>query len=257
MSVGMTALSVTILGAYDWLACGVVTPGLVPARTALFAGAAGHALSNTLGFHAVTGTAVRLRLYRRCGLGLPDALRIISMSALSIALGFLAMFAFGMVWGAKPAMGAALGLALAAFIAWLSIKPRQLAWRHVSLPLPPARVTLALLGLGAIETAAAIGALYVLLPPGSAPSFLWFAVAYISAIVVGIAAQVPGGLGVFEATLASLLAGPVSPALVAALLLYRLVYNILPFVIFSLALAAMELGHATRPPYLPVQLDDG
>jgi uncharacterized membrane protein YbhN (UPF0104 family) len=207
-----------------------------------------------------------LRIYGRCGLDLADALRVISVSGLAVGLGFLSTVGLGLLltplyagqWSAASVSGGiAIWLALALFVAWLAPRPRVLAWRTWRLPLPPARAAAGLILLGAIESAAAIGALYVLLPPGAASSFVWFAVAYVSAVLLGMVAQVPGGLGVFEAGLTMAMAGRGGPDLLAALLLYRLLYNLLPFVVMSMAFGLSELGHAVRARRIKSQFDGG
>ena len=72
------------------------------------------------------------------------------------------------------------------------------------LRLPSGKLALAQMGLGAIEMAAAIGALYVLMPAGAFPSFPAFSTLYIGAVLLGIASHAPGGIGVFEATMLAL-----------------------------------------------------
>lgn len=256
-ALGLTALSFAALAAYDLLAARVVAPGRVGAGTALLAGAVGNALSNTLGFHAVTGTAVRLHIYRSAGLGTADAARIVSLSWLALALGFLTMLggALGVEAvsaGASPARAAeaalgacAIAAGVGAFALWLAGGERRLALGRFSQPLPSARVALAQMAIGALETAAALGALYLLLPADLAPDFSVFAVGCIAAILLGIAAHAPGGIGVFEASISALLGGAGRADLLAALLLYRLVYNALPFLLALAALAVFR-GHGAR-----------
>jgi uncharacterized membrane protein YbhN (UPF0104 family) len=106
--------------------------------------------------------------------------------------------------------------------------------------MPPASLALALMLLGAVESSTAVGALYVLLPGDLAPSFDVFAIGCIAAVILGVASHAPGGLGVFEASMTAILAGRGRPDLLAALLLYRLLYNLLPF-----GLAVVTLGVRT------------
>ena len=77
----------------------------------------------------------------------------------------------------------------------------------------------------------------MLLPPDLAPPFDVFAVGCIVSVLLGVASHAPGGLGVFEAGMTAFLAGRGRPDLLAALLLFRLLYNLLPF-----ALAVLALG---------------
>ncbi len=56
-------------------------------------------------------------------------------------------------------------------------------------------------------------------------------------MILGVVSHAPGGIGVFEASMTAILAGRGRPDLLAALLLFRLLYNLLPF-----ALAVLVLG---------------
>ena len=254
-AIAFTLASFSALGAYDALGCALVVPGKVRLVTALFAGAAGNAVSNTLGFHAFTGTAVRLRIYGRAGIRASDALRVISLSWLGIGLGFAALISvagllagrFGVADVARARPTAAwLAVALIVFLAWLSGSGRTLRLGPASLELPSTRTGLVLVALGAVESGAAIAALYVLLPAGLAPSFLPFALSYVGAVALGVVSQVPGGMGVFEATLMSIWASRIGPGLPVALLVYRLVYNLLPFALSVVSLAVWEAASVRR-----------
>ena len=254
-AIALTLASFAALGAYDALGCATVVPGRIGLATALFAGATGNAISNTLGFHAVTGTAVRLRIYGRAGILVGDALRVISLSWLGIGLGFVALISLAGLVGVRsglhdagPAWSTSLGLgvALLVFLAWLSGAGRTLRLGAVRLELPPARTGLSLVALGVVENGAAIAALYVLLPPASAPPFLPFALSYVGAVALGIASQVPGGIGVFEAALMAIWASRIGPGLPLALVVYRVVYNLLPFALAVVSLALWEASNAAR-----------
>jgi len=145
--------------------------------------------------------------------------------------------------GAPLGVGLALAAALAAWLAWLATGRRALAWRRWRLPMPSARLALLLVAIGAVESATAIGALYVLLPPDLVPPFGLFAAGCIAAVTLGVVAHTPGGLGVFEAGMIALLSGGGRHDLLAALLLYRIVYNLLPFALATLTLGARAALH--------------
>jgi uncharacterized membrane protein YbhN (UPF0104 family) len=104
-------------------------------------------------------------------------------------------------------------------------------------------VTLILMCLGGMEMTAAVLALHVLLPGDVAMPFAAFSVAYIGAVTLGIGSNTPGGIGVFEAAMIEILGGEPRADVLAALLLYRLIYNLLPFAIFTVALVWFELAH--------------
>jgi phosphatidylglycerol lysyltransferase len=72
---------------------------------------------------------------------------------------------------------------------------------------------------------------------------------YAAAMVLGVISHVPGGLGVFEAVMLVALGGRVpSEALAGALVLYRLVYYVLPLLLAMLVLAVHEVGRGPAAP---------
>ncbi len=253
-----TAISFAALASYDAFAARIGVPGRVGLGTALLAGGTSHGVSNMLGFHAVTATAVRYRLYRHAGLDLEDIARIISLSSAALALGFATMMAAALLaspffHGASfdgdmrsPAPGAALAALLGFLIVWLSRKPRVLSVFSFRLTLPPARLALIQMAIGAIETAASIAVLYVLLPTDLAPPFASFSIAMILAVLLGTVSHAPGGLGVFDASIVSILGGTQRADLLAALLLYRLIYFVVPFAVAVTALGLFEVHTRVR-----------
>lgn len=94
--------------------------------------------------------------------------------------------------------------------------------------------------VGGIEMLAAIGALYVLLPSGSAPPFIDFLPIYVGAVLVGLISHVPGGLGVFEVVVLAALPAHARADVLAAMLCYRLTYSLVPFAIAGIAWLGIE-----------------
>lgn len=90
---------------------------------------------------------------------------------------------------------------------------------------------------------ASAAALFVLLPDGLVLGFTTVLGAFLLAHVAGLLSRVPAGLGVFEAVLLIVLAGivPVATALVA-IVAFRGVNQIAPFLAAAAALAAQEIG---------------
>jgi uncharacterized membrane protein YbhN (UPF0104 family) len=244
----LTGISYIALGSYDAIAARSMELRRVSMGRAWFAGAAATAISNTLGFHALTATAVRYRLFTRFGLTASQVAGVTALSSTAFAVGFGSVLAAAMIaspssGGWQRAAGLGLFLALLAGIRLLGTG-RQIAVWDYRLMLPSTRMALAQMALGAVEMASAIGALYVLIPQTLVASFPAFCALYIGAVLLGIVSHAPGGIGVFEA---AMLAG--SPAhsragILAALLLYRLIYNLGPFLLATAALAGEEVRAA-------------
>jgi phosphatidylglycerol lysyltransferase len=209
------------------------------------AGAVGNAVSNTLGFHVITGAVARYRVYRTVGLGLADTARIISLSWAALGFGFLTTFGLALLFRRVSSVQSLLGgigvlSILASLLYWLRRGPKTITILRFSIALPSAQVAALQMVIGALEMGAAIGALYILMP-ASGVSFVMFSLAYLGAVLIGIASHAPGGIGVFEATMVSIVGSQNKAEVLAALLLYRLIYNLLPFGIAVLALGGFEL----------------
>lgn len=244
-SAGAALLSLTMLAMFDVLAARTVVRERIPAQLAAFAGAVTQGISNMLGFHAVTGTALRYRIYATAGLGASDIARIVALAGFGVGLGFTVVITGALCW--QPAItqgwgrwpGMALLLSLIALVAWLA-RPRTLALGRWTLALPSARIAAAQMLVGGVEMLAALGALYVLLPAATAPPFVDFLPIYVGAVLAGIVSHAPGGLGVFETIMLASFPPQARADLLAAILCYRLTYTALPFVLASAALAAFE-----------------
>jgi phosphatidylglycerol lysyltransferase len=254
LAIAATALSFAALAAYDVLAVRSCIKERVGLGTALFAGATGYAVSNALGFPVLTGGSVRYRIYSAVGLGVGDIGRIVAIAWLTLLLGLV--FVVGLAMALDPTgiaalttlpTGAARGIGLAlvagilAFLAWVATGQRCLCLLGWSIPMPDGPTAVAQLIAGSIDFAAAAATLYVLLPAGATPELGAFLVVFAAAIALGIVAHTPGGIGVFEATIAAGLGMTGRPDLVAALILYRVIYSLLPLAVAALALLGVEL----------------
>jgi uncharacterized membrane protein YbhN (UPF0104 family) len=246
----LTALSFAAVSLYDLFAARLVAPKRISARRALFAGVTGNAIANTLGFHAITGSAVRYRIFASVGVTGADVAKIIGVQGASMAAGFVSVTAFSLLLsptnhgGLGRVAGVALLAAIGGALAWLYAKKRTVSIGRWTLPFPNAASATQQLAIGTVEMSAAIGALYVLLPAALAPNFFDLVLLYMGALLLGIVSGAPGGAGVFEATLLVSFPAETRPAVLAALVLYRLIYNILPFCLSSVALLLFERRQA-------------
>ena len=101
-----------------------------------------------------------------------------------------------------------------------------------------------------IDLAAAAAAFWFLLPHAQI-DFFSFAAVFSAATALGVISRVPGGLGVFDVVVFLALRRFVpSNELVAALLIYRGVYFVLPLLLAAASLAGLELRSATGPFWL-------
>ena len=251
-SIAATTVSFTMLAMFDVLAARTVVRDRVSAGLAAFAGAVTQGISNTLGFHAITGTALRYRIYATAGVAAGDIARIVGLVGLGVGLGFAVVITGALCW--QPAIthgwgrlpGSVLVALLAALLIWLARRPRTLrVWRW-TLAFPGAGIAAAQMLIGGVEMVAAITALYVLLPAGLAPPFVDFLPIYVGAVLAGIVSHSPGGLGVFETIMLAAFPAEARADLLVAMVCYRLTYSLLPFAAAGAALAVFEIRQRRR-----------
>ncbi len=248
----LTAGSYLMLTLYDWLGIQYIQKPVPYARAALTSFIA-YAFGHNLSLAAFTGGAVRYRLYSSEGLTAVDVATIVSMCALTTAIG-VSVLAGGALVVAVPGASALhlghvwsrlIGLLLlgwvAAYVGWSSRASAPVVLGSWALRPPGWRIAVAQVVVAATDLSLSSGVLYLLLPGASTTDFVTFAGIYAVAVVGGIVSQVPGGLGVFEAILLLALPQLPAPQLLGALLAYRGVYYLAPLALAALALAAQEL----------------
>jgi len=251
-SVLSALLSWACLTAYDVFAVETVVPGKVSMRLKIFSGATTHAICNALGFHAITGTALRYRILSIRGVSAPDVARVVGLVGFAVTLGFAAVTALGMMlepsiahgWGRW--MGVVVMILFVLLLRWLAGKHDELQIWKFSTPVPSARSAGAQIVIGVLEMLGAIAAMYFLLPTEIAGSFLDFAPIYVGAIIVGIVSNTPGGIGAFEALTLAAFPQEQRAQVLAALLAYRVIYGLGPAVLASLALGAFEIRRRVK-----------
>ena len=213
------------------------------------------AIVHTTGFGLVLGTTLRYRLYARNQLTLGDVTR--AQLFFSSGFGLTIIILLGLVLVIEPdhfvlhvggqpgwwqGLGAALLFMAGAALGW-SVSGKTISLLGRQFTPPSARRSLLLLALTATDLLACAAALYVLLPAALDISYPTLLAAFLAAILVGLVSHVPGWLGVFEAAILLILAP--APELIAAtlgaLLLFRTLYYLLPFVLASASFAAAQL----------------
>ena len=79
------------------------------------------------------------------------------------------------------------------------------------------------------------------MPEDLVTSFPAFCAGVVGAVLLGIGSQSPGGIGVFEAVITALVGGAGRADLRAALLIYRLIHNLIPFTLAVVAVGVHEI----------------
>ncbi|BBN53170.1 membrane protein [Pseudomonas chlororaphis subsp. aurantiaca] len=255
-----TVVGFVILLGYEWSASRYAGVSLPP-RTLALGGFTAFAIGNAIGLSLLSGGSVRYRLYARHGVGAGDVAHMTLFASLSLGCALPPLAALATLSN-LPAASAALRLSegllasiagavlLLCAILVIGIYRRRLTEQPLpdnllvkagrrTLRLPGRRLTLLQLLITALDVAAAATVLYLLLP--EAPPFGAFLLVYLLALAAGVLSHVPGGVGVFEAILLAAFADKLGAApLAAALLLYRLIYVILPMLVACVLLLINE-----------------
>ena len=266
-----TAISFLALTGYDALALRQLKVR-VPYPTTALASFTSYAISFTLGFPLITAGTVRYWIYATKGLSGGKVASLTVIAGLTFWLGMALLIGVGFAVRAagvshldhlSPLLNRAIGVAIIAavvgYFAWAARGDRQAKIQGFRLELPGFWLTSGQLCLGVIDLCAAAGVLYALLAPPRAIDYLAFVTVYVFASLLGIASSAPGGIGVFEATMLKTVPAHSEAALFAALLLFRVIYYLVPFVLALALLGAHEITRRwkTLRAAMAVGEDDG
>ena len=247
-----TGLSYLALTGYDALALRQLKLH-VPYGTTALGSFTSYAISFTLGFPLITGGTVRYWIYSRAGLSAGKVASLTLVAGITFWLGMALVIGVALVLEAGsisevnhllPLVNQALGLAVLAgiglYLAWVLPGHRHVRFQGMILELPGLNLTIGQMLVGVADLAAAAAVLYVLLPKTATLDYLTFLALYVFGCLLGIASHAPGGIGVFEATMLKSIAGPTQEALLASLLLFRIIYYLGPFILALALLGAAE-----------------
>ncbi|OCP01365.1 MULTISPECIES: bifunctional lysylphosphatidylglycerol flippase/synthetase MprF [unclassified Ensifer] len=258
-AVFFTALSFLALTFYDVGALDYVRRKLPYADVALTAASA-YAVGNTAGFGALSGGAIRYRSYSRLGIEPENIARIIAFVTLAFGLGLLTVTCLSLLAVSEyvaPMTGldplllrliAAVVLGGLFTVFYLARDGREVTFGRLTLRLPDSRTVSRQFLVTALDLAASATVLYVLLPAGTIgwPAFL---AVYSLAVGVGVLSHVPAGLGVFETIIIATLGHNADvDTILGALVLYRVIYHVLPLVIAIAVVIGIELRQLSGHP---------
>jgi uncharacterized membrane protein YbhN (UPF0104 family) len=112
--------------------------------------------------------------------------------------------------------------------------------------LPNASLTLVQIGIGVLDLSAGALAMYTLLPAHPSVDFTTVFIIFVTATLLGFLSHTPGSLGVFDAAMLLGLPEYEKEQLLASLLIFRVLYFVLPLGLAVLALGIRELWIALR-----------
>ncbi|MFO1408003.1 MAG: lysylphosphatidylglycerol synthase domain-containing protein [Steroidobacteraceae bacterium] len=212
--------------------------------TALITFPIGHAVGQAM----LSGGALRYRMYTPMGFSAMEVGATALLANLPYGLGFsllldLALFthadAIAPLFRVSPTLIFALGcVGLVKDVGYLALvwfRKAPIKLGGWSVRLPPMRLTLLQFVIGLADVVLVSSVLYVLMPESAHLAYLPFMAVYLASVLAGVLSHVPAGLGVLESMLLLLLPEVPPAELLASVLLYRVIYEILPL-LFSLTL---------------------
>ncbi|MBQ3039198.1 MAG: flippase-like domain-containing protein, partial [Alphaproteobacteria bacterium] len=194
---------------------------------------------------AISGGAIRYRLYTRWRIRGGDIFKMLTLSGLTYFLGVAAIVVVGyfliphdtvaqsagLSMGLGWLFGICLALILTYFLVTIIFQKKSIKIGNLLFQVPtPKTATLQIL-LGITDSVLAGLVLYFCLTPFVSIPFGTFIGLFVIAQATGIFSQVPGGIGVFETIFLAALPDTVDKASVfGALLAYRVIYYVLPLI---------------------------
>src|ERR1700760_1632237 len=241
---------------YDYFALRTIGKDHVPYRIAALSSFTSYTIGHNIGATVFTGGAIRFRIYSDYALNAIDVAKICFLSGLTFWLGNLLVLGFGMAWHPwaasamdllPPAINRLIALgclaAIAAYFVWLVTgrQRRELGQNGWKVVLPSARLTLLQMLIGVVDLGFCATAMYLLMPQQPHIDFISLAVVFILATLLGFASHAPGSLGVFDAAMLVALPEFGREQLVATLVVFRILYFLIPFGIAISIMGTREL----------------
>ena len=241
---------------YDFFALRTIGKNHVPYRIAAMSSFASYTIGHNIGATVFTGGAIRFRIYSDYALSAIDVAKICFLSGLTFWLGNLFVLGVGLVW--HPSAASAMDLlpsslnrlialgclaGIGAYFVWLVMgkERRELGQNGWKVVLPSARLTLLQMLIGVVDLGFCALAMYLLIPAQPHIDFMSLAVVFILATLLGFASHAPGSLGVFDAAMLVALPEFGREQMLATLLVFRVLYFVIPFGIAISIMGAREL----------------
>lgn len=239
---------------YEYFGLRTIGIDHVPYRIAVMGSLTGYSIGHNVGAPAITGGAVRYRIYSPWGLRVIHIAKLCFITGLTFWLGNTTVLTLGMIIEPQavtavdhlPAVAnrivGVIGLALLlTYVVWAWRRQRTVGRNSWTVNLPSGPLTFLQIGIGILDLACTAYAMYLLMPEQPPIAFMTLAVIFASATLLGFASHAPGSMGVFDAAMLVALTQFEKEQLVAALVLFRLLYFVIPFACAVATLGLREI----------------
>jgi glycosyltransferase 2 family protein len=217
-----------------------------------------YAIAHNIGASVLSGAVIRYRAYSTKGLSVGEIGLLVAFCSFTFGLGVVTLGGLTLIFrpdvverfdGAPDWVGSTAGALLIAATSLYAIgsllhfRPFKLGGFEFVYPRPPvaARQLLA----GPFELIGAAGIIFFALPAAANPGFVVVLGVFLVSFSLALVSHAPGGLGVLEITFLEGMPDVPQANVVAALLVFRLLYLILPFM-FALGVVLVFERHRWR-----------
>ncbi|MFA7415596.1 MAG: lysylphosphatidylglycerol synthase domain-containing protein [Rhizobium sp.] len=213
-----------------------------------------YALSHNVGASVISGGMVRYRAYSSKGLDAREIGGLIALCSFTFLLGTLLLTGVILVlepditerfgdllpMGASAATGYVILVVVGLYAIASLLRLRPLRIRSFQMSYPAPRVVLSQLVIGPMELIGAAGIIYFALPEIGNPGFVVVLGIFLVSFSAALISHAPGGLGVLELVFVMGLPDVPQADVIAALLVFRLFYLLIPLAIALLVIPVFE-----------------
>jgi len=219
-----------------------------------------YALSHNIGGSVLSGAVIRYRAYETQGLSAQEVGVLVALCSFTFVLGTMLLAAFLLIIEPRvfdgfvdfmPVSATRLTgclllflVALYVFGSWLRMRPLKLGRFVILYPRLP--IVLRQLLIAPVELIGAAGIIYFALPVAGNPGFLVVLGVFLVSFSTALISHAPGGLGVLEIVFLAGLPQIDPVAVLAALLVFRLFYLIVPLVAALVVVLIFERSQFER-----------
>jgi hypothetical protein len=224
-----------------------------------------YALGHNIGASVFSGSAVRLRAYTAKGLTKTEVATLVAMCTFTFAFGTALLLGVVLLFEpsiVKPladilpllavservaqSVGVGLLSLCLVYVVGSSLRSRPLHFGPFEVVCPRLGVVVRQVLAAPLEIIGAAGIIYFVLPEASNPGYFIVLGAFLISFSLGLLSQVPGGVGVMEAVFLAVLPSVSATSVVAALLVWRLLYLLVPLALSGPIILAFEHRQFTR-----------
>ena len=222
-----------------------------------------YALSHNIGMSMFSGAMVRYRAYSTKGLTITDVGILVAFCSFTFALGTVLLGGFVLLYepdivdrlfNVAPILARVVGglmlAVVALYVVGAALHLRPLVVGRFKLVYPGLPIVGRQLLAGPLELMGASGIIWCALPADTNPGFLIILGVFLASFSAALLSHAPGGLGVLELVFVNALPQVPKADVLAALLVFRLLYLIIPLV---LGIAAVVVFERSRILHRPAQ----